>query len=414
MPTPLRQAPQLPVKLGTESFMREGASHFRWMHEHAPVCRAKVSVMKVALVAGYEDCRAMLKDPRIVRDRRKAGGKSKAPIPLPRSIRMMASSMINEDEPEHRRQRQLVAQAFTPRALERLAGSVEELTDQLLEELPRNEPFDLIETYSLPIPVTVIRNLLGVNEDEMPRFTQGLRSLTRGYSFFLVMATLFIDMPRTVKLLDAMIERKRAAPAEDMLSALIAAEEAGEQLSHEELLAMSYLLIVAGYETTVHLITNAVLTLLQHPDQLAELRAGLGTEAGEELLEAAIEEVLRYAGPVQGTKPGFPVEDIVIRDVELPRGTMLFPCLAAANRDPSVWEDPDRFDIHRPRHKHMGFGFGPHFCVGAALARLETKIALRKLLQRFEHIELAVPDSELEITPMPLWFRYKALPLRVR
>lgn len=411
MPTPLSKVPALPVKIGTLAFARDAAEHFRWMHAEAPVCRAKVSVINAVLLAGHDDCRNYLKDPRTVRDRRKVGGRTKAPFPLPRAVQMMASSMVNEDEPEHRRLRSLVSQAFTPRALGRLGERVEALTDELLDAVPKREPFDLLAAYSLPIPVTVIRELLGVAEQDMPRFSQSLRALTRGYNLFSVLASLFIDMPRTVRLLDEMIERKRKAPEQDMLSALIAVEEAGEQLSHEELLAMAYLLIIAGYETTVHLITNSVLTLLQHPDQLADLRASL--DAGDELLDATIEEVLRYAGPVQGTKPQYPTETLVIRDVEIPRGTTVFPCLGAANRDPSVWTNPDRFDIHREHHKNFGFGFGPHFCLGAALARMETKIALRKLLRRFANIELAVPVAKLELQPLPLWLRYKALPVRV-
>lgn len=411
MPVPLRKAPALPVKLNTLAFARDAAAHFRWMHSEAPVCRAKISVMNLVLIAGYDDCCAFLRDPRTVRDRRKVGGKSKGPIPMPRSIQMMTSSMIIEDEPEHRRLRSLVSQAFTPRSIERIGERVDRLTDELLDAVPKGEPFDLIAAYSLPIPVTVIRELLGVSAADMPRFTLSLRALTRGYSLFSILATMFLDMPRTVRLLDEMIERKRAAPEDDVLSALIAAEQAGDKLNHDELLAMVYLLIIAGYETTVHLITNAVITLLQHPQQLAQLRASL--DAGDELLDATIEEVLRYAGPVQGTKPQYPAQDIVIRDVEIPRGAMVLPCLGAANRDPNVWTDPDRFDIHREHHKHLGFGFGPHFCLGAALARLETKIALRKLLRRFANIELAVPAEQLELQALPLWMRYKALPLRV-
>lgn len=280
------------------------------------------------------------------------------PVPLrkapPRSVQVIISSMINEGEPEHRRLRSLVSQAFTPRSIEHIGERVDRLTDELLDAVPKGEPFDLIA---------------------------------------------------------AMIERKRAAPEDDVLSALIAAEQAGDKLNHDELLAMVYLLIIAGYETTVHLITNAVLTLLQHPQQLAQLRASL--DAGDELLDATIEEVLRYAGPVQGTKLQYPTQTIVIRDVEIPRGAMVLPCLGAANRDPNVWTDPDRFDIHREHHKHLGFGFGPHFCLGAALARLETKIALRKLLRRFANIELAVPVEQLELQALPLWMRYRALPLRV-
>ena len=142
-----------------------------------------------------------------------------------------------------------------------------------------------------------------------------------------------------------------------------------------------------------------------HPEQLDRVKAD------PELLEPTIEEVLRYAGPVQGTKPHYPTEALVIRDVEIPRGTMLFPVLGAANRDPAVFEHPDQFDISRPRVQHMGFGQGPHYCLGAALARLETKIALRNLFERFPDLRLAVPPAELKRQTLPLWSRFESLPV---
>lgn len=405
MPTSIKSTPKLPVKVGSQAFVDDQARYFRWMHEHAPVCRAKVSVMSVVLVAGYEDCHALLKDSRIVRDRRKAGGKSQSPFPMPRSVKLMMSNMINVDNPEHRRQRTLVHKAFTPSALSKLEGRIEAITHELLDAMAKHDQVDLIQAYGLPIPVTVIREMLGVPADEMPSFIKSMRGMFRGYSLFSMLGILFFDMPRIIRVIERMVERKRREPEDDILTALINAEEAGDSLSRDELISTSFLLIVAGYETTVHLITNAVYTLLQHPEQLARLKAD------PELLEPTIEEVLRYAGPVQGTKPNFPTEPIVIHDVEIPRGTMLFPVLGAANRDPAVFERPDHFDISRPRIKHMGFGQGPHFCLGAALARLETKVALRNLFERFPDLRLAVPPEQLERQAMPLWNRFENLPV---
>lgn len=409
MPTLLKATPKLPVKLNSQAFVDEQARYFRWMHEHAPVCRGKVSVMSAVLVAGYEDCHALLKNPRVVRDRRKAGNRSRSPfpVPLPKSVKVMMDNMINVDEPEHRRLRTLVHKAFTPRALAQLEQRVEAITHELLDAMAQatHEHVDLIRAYGLPIPVTVIQEILGVPPEEMPKFTKGMRAMTQGYGFFSLMGMLFLDMPRLIRVIEAMIERKRQNPDDDILTALIHAEEAGDRLSRGELVSMAFLLIIAGYETTVHLITNAVHTLLMHPEQLDRVKAD------PELLEPTIEEVLRYAGPVQGTKPHYPTEALVIRDVEIPRGTMLFPVLGAANRDPAVFERPDQFDISRPRVKHMGFGQGPHYCLGAALARLETKIALRNLFERFPDLRLAVPPNELKRQTLPLWSRFESLPV---
>ncbi|EDM80259.1 CypA [Plesiocystis pacifica SIR-1] len=410
MPTPLRELPKLSAKPGTPAFLADAPAHFRWMHAHAPVCRTKIAVINAVLVAGYEDCKALLEDDRFTRDRRKTGARTKSPLPMPRTVRILNNNMVTEDDPEHRRLRSLVAKVFTPKAIATLGERVEGLCAELLDDFPRDQPFDFIEAYSLPIPTTVIREMMGVPAEDMPKIQAGLRGLQRMTELIPMLTMLFVHMPRTVRILDAMIEAKRGEPEDDLLSALIRVEEAGDKLNHEELLSLAYTIIVAGYETTVHLIANAVLTLLQHPEQLAEIRADLDGP----LLDAAVEEVLRVRGPIQTTKPVFPKQDLVFAGAELPRGTLIMPCLATANRDPAVFEDPDRFDIHRPKRRHLSFGGGPHFCLGAALARLETKVALRALLRRFEHIELAVPESQLVLQGMPLWHRYDALPLRVR
>ncbi len=170
-------------------------------------------------------------------------------------------------------------------------------------------------------------------------------------------------------------------------------------------MSMVFLLVFAGYETTVHLITNSVVTLLQHPDQLARLRAQ------PELTESAIEETLRYNGPVQGTKPCYPTEDVTLHGVTIPKGATVVPLLGAANRDPAVFRDPDVFDISRTPNKHLGFGQGIHYCLGAPLARLETKIALKNLLDRNPNLRLAITPEQLSIQTLPLWHRYERVPV---
>ena len=215
----------------------------------------------------------------------------------------------------------------------------------------------------------------------------------------------FYDVPKAITFCRDLINRKKANPGEDILTALIEAEENGDKLTEDELIAMVFLLIVAGYETTVHLITNAVQTLLTHPEQLALLRAN------PDLMESAVEEILRYNGPILGTKLGYPVEDIIVRGVTLPKGKPIVPLLGAANFDAEVFENPYTFDITRKNNRQLGFGQGIPYCLGAPLARMETQIALKNLLNRNPNLKLAVDPSELKIQQIPLWHRYQNMPV---
>lgn len=400
--------PRLSVNVTSRQFIENKFHYYRWMLEEAPVCQGRLSVLHVFFLAGYDDCVSALRDPRLVRNRATATGGGRFPIPLPKRVAPVMSSMITSDDPVHRRQRTLVAKAFTPRALSKLSERIEALTHELLDAAERQNTVDLIPAYSLPIPVTVIREMLGIDEADMPKFRSGLRALSEGFSGWAILRTLFFDMPRTVDFVEELIERKRAVPEDDILTGLIQAEAAGEKLSREELVSMAILLIIAGYETTVHLITNAVMALLQHPEQLEALKAD-GT-----LIDSAVEEILRYAGPVHGTKPNYAMEDIEIRGARIPKGSAVIPILGAANRDPAVFANPEVFDIRRDPKRQLGFGHGPHHCLGAALARLETRIAIKTLFDRFPNLRLAVPVEELKLESLPLWHRYERLPVVLR
>lgn len=402
--TPLRI--KHPINVASRDFTDHKWDYYRWLREEAPVYRGRMSVIRAYFLSRYDDCLNMLGDPRFVRNRTTAtGGGSRLPFPLPKSIQILGKSMIVEDEPDHRRLRNLVHQAFTPRALARLEARIERLTHELLDKAEPQGSVDLIPAYSLPIPVTVIAEMVGLTDDEMPRFRNSLRVLTSGYSAWSLFRTFFWDMRQLLGYIRQLIAAKRANPKDDMLSALIQAEDQGQRLSEDELISMLYLLVVAGYETTVHLITNSVVTLLTHPDQLARLRAQ------PELMESAIEEILRFNGPVQGTKPSYPTEDVSLRGVTIPRGSLVMPLLGSANRDPAAFENPDEFDPARSPNRHLGFGHGIHYCLGAPLARLETRIALTNLLKRNPNLRLAVDPSELKLQNAPLWQRYQSLPV---
>ncbi|MEO1761605.1 MAG: cytochrome P450 [Cyanobacteria bacterium J06629_18] len=394
-----------PLNINSKEFTFNKYEYYKLLREKYPVCKGRVSVMDAYFLSRYDDCVKFLKDPRFVRNRTTATGGGRFPFPMPKSVSLMANSMINEDEPNHRRLRDLVHQAFTRHSLAKMEGRIEQLTNDLLDKAESQGTIDLKQAYALPIPVTVIQEMVGVADEDMPRFYNGVKALSDGFSGLTMLRTFFWDMPRLSKFVRELIYRKRSNPQEDILTALIQAETEGQKLSEDELVAMVFLLIIAGYETTVYLILNSVLTLLQHPDQLARLRSE------PELINSAVEEILRYRGPVQGTKPAYALEDVTIHGVKIPKGAAVFPLLGAANHDPDVFENPQMFDITRSPNKHLGFGSGIHTCLGAPLARMETRIAINNLIKRNPNLRLAVDASELELINMPLWHRYKNLPV---
>lgn len=395
-----------PINLNNKSFINNKQPIYKWLRDEAPVYKGKVSVLSLYFVSRYDDCVMVLKDPRFVRNRTTAtGSKNRVPFPVPKSMQLLMKSMILEDDPEHRRMRNLVHKAFTPRNIAKLGEQVESLSHELLDNADKHSPWNLQQEFALRIPVAVIARMVGVPENEMDVFSGGLKALTGGMSGLNILRTFFWDIPRMTKFVRELIDRKRANPQDDILTALIEAEDEGQTLTEDELISMVYLLIIAGYETTVHLITNAVLTLLQYPDQLAMLRDD------PDLMDSAIEELLRFHGPIEGTKMVYPLEDVTLHGVTIPKGKAVMPLLGAANRDERYFENPDMFDIARSPNRHLGFGQGIHYCLGAPLARLETKLALNILFERFPNMRLAVNSSELKIQQIPGWHRYESLPV---
>ena len=403
---------QLPPDLTSKDFVNNKYAYYKWLREESPVFHGRFMSGNVYVLSRYEDCVATLKDPRVGRDNRTVAG-SKRPfppfIPLPKSAELMMHSMIGTDDPDHKRLRSLVQQAFTRKSLSELSGRIERLTNELLDKAEAKSisegSVDLKQAYSLPIPVTVIQEMVGVPDEDMPRFYEGFSAIVKGFSGWRVIRTLLWDMPRLSKFVRELIDRKRDNPGDDMLTGLIQAEEEGQRLSEDEIVSMVFLIIGAGYETTVHLITNGVLTLLQHPDQLAKLRAN------PDLMESAVEEILRFCGPVHTTELAYAKEDIVLHGVTIPKGETVLRFIGAANHDPAAFENPKVFDIERSPNKHLGFGSGIHSCLGAPLARMETKIAITNLIARNPNLRLDVDPSELELQVIPGFHAYKSLPV---
>lgn len=400
------------VDLSGRDFTRHKYAWYSEWTESTPVLEGRISVLKMKLVTRYEDCRFVLSDPRFVRNRGLAKGKPGAgalPFPMPKSVAAVAKSMIYEDGTAHLRLRTLVNKAFRSHSVSvfepRLTTMTEELLDGLEAAADREEHVDLVRGYARTIPTRVIAEMMGLSFEEAGQFDRSLRVLTEGFSGWGLIRTLLWDLRQTTRFVREIIERKSKQPGDDILTALIDVEEEGERLHEDELVAMVFLLMIAGFETTMHLITNGVRALIEHP---AELERVLKDPA---LWDSAVDECVRFRGPVHGTKPQYPVEDVEVSGVLIPRGTAVMPLLGAANHDPRVFDHPEIFDVGRTPNHHLGFGFGVHFCLGKQLALMEARIALRGLFDRFPNTRLAVPSADLEIVNMPGWHRHAALPV---
>jgi cytochrome P450 len=289
---------------------------------------------------------------------------------MPPEIAFVDNHMLNKDGDDHRRLRRLVTKAFTPRMVEQLRPRAQEIADELIDAVEPDGEMDLIEAFAFPLPITVIAELLGIPASDRNRFREWSNAIVTPAFTPESVESFVAQMRDFVAYLRALFDERRAAPKKDLITALLEAEDAGDKLREEELFSMVVLLIVAGHETTVSLIGNAVLALLQAPDQLELLRSDLS------LMPRAIEELLRYESPVERALNRWPVDDVELGGQTLARGQDVILLLGSANRDPERFEDPDKLDIRREDTKHLAFGRGSHYCLGAPLARLEADIAL--------------------------------------
>ena len=321
-------------------------------------------------------------------------------------LQLINQNMLFADPPDHTRLRGLISQAFTPRRVAAMAGKIKDTANELLDAVWEQGEMELLEAYALPLPFAVITDLLGIprrDRERVKRYSQaiiapGSRGISVGERKRRIRAF--------VEYISALFQRRRDIPEDDLLTALVEAEEAGDRLSEEELSSMVMLLLVTGYETTVNLIGNGVYTLLRHPEAMALLREMPA------LMPQAIEEMLRYEGPVETSTTRWARKDFTLRGQQICRGDLVRVVISSANRDPAQFEQPDRFDIHREENAHLAFGLGIHYCLGAPLARLEGEIALNLLLERCQDLRLAVPASELQWRSGVLFHGLKKLPVR--
>jgi cytochrome P450 len=331
------------------------------------------------LVVGYEEARAALVDPRLSKDSTKRGlGFFEDEL--------VGRHVLIADPPEHTRLRSLVAGAFTMRRVAELRPRIQRITDELLDAMEPKGSADLVDSFAYPLPLTVICELLGVPDIDRAAFRTLSNEIVAPTSAGSEVAAL----QQLAGYLDELIEDKRCSPpADDLIGALLRTRaEDGDRLSHGELRAMAFILLIAGHETTVNLITNGVHTLLAHPEQLAALRADMS------LLDGAVEEMLRFEGPVETATYRYAAEPMEIGGRAIAAGDPVMIGLQAANRDAAHCPDPHRFDIHRTPPGHLAFGHGIHYCLGAPLARLEARVALGSLLDRYPDLALDGPPGD--------------------
>lgn len=358
------------------------------------------------LVTRYDDVRAALADPRLAKDWVAHMTPDGFDINADPVRAYLNRHLLNMDPPDHTRLRRLVVKAFTSRRIAGLRPRISEITAGLLDDMAAGpDETDLIESFAFPLPVIVICELVGIPAEDRAEFREWSGTLlsSRGTkeqyrAAAVAMYEYFMKL----------VASKRRSPDDDLLSALLAAQEAGDSLSEQELLAMLFLLLVAGHETTVNLIASGVLALLAHPEELARLRAD------PSLLPTAVEELLRYVNPLNHATERFTLEPVTIGGVQIPAREWVVCVTSSANVDPGRFPDGSSLDVGRDASGHLAFGHGIHYCLGAPLARLEGEIAFGSLLSRFGGLALAAPESSLRWRPSSLIHGLETLPVRLR
>ncbi|TMK16454.1 MAG: cytochrome P450 [Actinobacteria bacterium] len=349
---------------------------YRRLREEDPVHRSPLGIW---ILSRYGDIEPILRDARFSNDIRNARSFPLATSSGPefeQRIERRAKVMLFVDPPDHTRLRSLVNKAFTPRVVEQLRPRAQEIVDDLLDHAIERGEMDLIADLSYPLPVIVIAEMLGIPPEDRVLPPDMIDVVERSADAF-------------TEYFERLIADRRARPGDDLLSALVAAEQAGDRLSPEELVSTCILILVAGHETTMNLIGNGMLALLRHPDELARLRADVS------LVPSAVEELLRYDGTVQMTGRTAK-EDVTVGGRRIEAGEISILLIGSANRDPERFADPERVDVTRKDIKHLAFGAGAHYCLGAPLARVEAQIAFTELLRR-------LPPSLCLATDQPEW-----------
>ena len=385
-----------------DSYYQDPLGFFARLRGSRPVAPVRMpGYGRAWIVTRYADVRMVLTDPRLAKDvhRWPGGGRSR-----PSEATGVCAHMLHADPPDHTRLRRLVQKVFTPRRAA-LRPRAEEIAAGLLDEMAaaRGDVIDLLDAYARPLPIAVLCDLLGIPVADRAWIAVTVAAYDERAEHQRVereLAAYFTEL----------IAAKRAKPGDDLVSALVVAcDNAGpaDGLTGNELLSTVFLLVMAGFDTTVNLIASSTLALLTHPEEKTRLRQD------PSLLPAAVEELLRFTNPVNHANDRFTTEDVPVGDVVIPAGEWVLPATSSANRDPAQFPDPDRLNLGRDASGHVAFGHGVHYCLGAPLARMEAEVALGALLARFPEISLARPPRELRWRPVSLMNGLESLPVRL-
>lgn len=398
--------------LYSDAFRATTHETYAAMREHDPILRQAGldGETPIWFLTRYEDVVAMLlDDERFVLDPALALTPEELeaqPSPIPPELNELINRhVLTTDGDDHRRLRRLVAKAFTPKMVEQLRPRIQVIADVLIDDIEEKGEADLVDSYAFPLPIIVIAELLGIPAVDRDRFRVWSNTFVSPSLGEDALDVFLEHTQQFLTYLTQLFERRRADPADDLVSALLQAEEQGDSLKENELFSMMILLIIAGHETTVSLIANAVLALLTHPEELERLRRDPA------LVPAAVEELLRYESPVERTITRWAATDVELGGRLIERGELVIAVLGSANRDASRFPNADKLDLDREDVRHVGFGRGKHFCLGAPLARIEAEIALTTLLRRLPGLRLATEPGELAYRPIPLFRSLVALPV---
>lgn len=409
-----KEPPAVPIDLTSRAFKENPFPTLARIREAGPVIRIRFPILgKVWMATTYDAVNDLLRDHhQFLQNPGAAGNRWMGALLrwLPRTLRPLATNMLLRDPPDHRRLRSLVEQAFQRQSVEALHPRLEALADEALDRLAKERArsrggVDLLAHFARPFPLAVICELLGLPPEDRPKFTRWASRFASSSSVLGILSG-FTGLSKLMQYMRAEFRRQTRQPRGGLMAALIEAEEAGDRLSEDELVSMVFLLLAAGHETTLHQISGSVLTLLDHPQQLRELTADWS------LADSAVQELLRYISFAQISKPRYAASDTVFHGQLIRRGQMILACLAAANSDERIFENPDRLDIHRQPNRHVAFGAGIHVCLGAKLARVETAIALERLFTRFPSLQLATDRAQVRFSSRIGTRALVALPVR--
>ena len=410
------------MNIASPAFHANPHPFYRQLRDEAPVHRITLPDKRTLwLLTRYDDVATLLRDERFVKSPanvpRLPGEKPVKEPWMPAFIRPLTHNMLDQDGADHTRLRNLVHRVFTPKLIEQMRQDISQITQRLidgaLQASRRNGgTVDLLKQVALPLPVTVIAKILGVYADDYQKFARWAAAFVGNTN----MTDMLLSIPSLWQLmgyLRNLIAERRANPRDDLITALVQAQDNDDQLNDDEVLAMVVLLLTAGFETTVNLISSGVLALLQHPDQWALLRDAVKDSAAnrDRLLRSTVEELMRYTSPVSLGTERYATTEMTLHGVTIPRGAFVGGAIISANHDARRFAQPDVLNLMREDNRHLGFGNGAHYCLGAPLARLEAQIALAAIVEQMPNLQLAVPVSQLRWRKSLIIRGLKALPV---